>query len=305
VSGYTPVFGSVFTGTLCGKWPDTGVWVCLLALADRHGVIDTTPQYLSAVIGVSVEDLMGCLTRFMEPDPRSRSQENDGRRLVLVDASRDWGWRIVNHGKYRERARKHAWDSARTESGRDAERKRASRDVPTRPDASRLSPLSNTDTDSNKEEVHSARERELDGRAQALISEAEHHVMFERVQKAYPAFAGRQNWLMAEHYCRVRIEEGSTWSELLDGVKRYAAYVKAGGVSSTAHVMTPGNFFSAADKPWKQPFELPKPITGDANGAGKQRGQPRPSAIERVRAATAHMVTDDSGPRAAGVVVDG
>jgi hypothetical protein len=73
----------------------------------------------------------------MGPDPGSRTGDLDGRRLELIDPARGWGWRVINHGIYRERARKKAYDQARTESGADAERKRASRDVPRSPPVSR------------------------------------------------------------------------------------------------------------------------------------------------------------------------
>ena len=54
MSGYVPVFGSVFTGTLHGKWPDVGLWLCILGMADRNGVVDCTPQYIASVIGLGV-----------------------------------------------------------------------------------------------------------------------------------------------------------------------------------------------------------------------------------------------------------
>lgn len=155
--GYTPVFRTVFSGTLHGRWPDTGLWLCLLALADKNGEIDATPAYIASNTGLDVADVEECIARFMQPDPYSRTKDHDGRRLALIDPDRPWGWRIVNHGKYRERARKQAWDTERTASGKDAERKRqerdAKRDVPTCPDASRLSQLSDSDTntDSDKE----------------------------------------------------------------------------------------------------------------------------------------------------------
>jgi hypothetical protein len=149
VSGYTPVFDTVFTGTLHGKWPDTGLWLCLLAMADKHGRVDCTPQYIASVTGLTVSEVGECLARFMEPDPYSRTQTADGRRLELIDTARPWGWVIVNHGTYREKARKTAYDADRTESGADAARKRAAREVPTCPDVSRAVPLSDTDTDTD------------------------------------------------------------------------------------------------------------------------------------------------------------
>lgn len=90
--------------------------------------------------------------------------------------------------------------------------------------------------------------------------QAEAHVMFERIRKLYPPFAGRQNWIHVEVHCHNRIAEGSSWNELIDAVKRYAAYVKGGGVSSTAFVLSPEKFFSAGDDPWKQQWPLPEKI---------------------------------------------
>jgi hypothetical protein len=75
---------------------------------------------------------------------------------------------------------------------------------------------------------------------------------------------------MAENHCRIRIEEGATWNELLDAVKRYAAFVKAGGVSDTGKILSPVTFFSAADKPWLNPWEPPKPLARPVNGKQQQ-----------------------------------
>lgn len=103
-NGYTPIFGSLTTGTLCGKWPDIGLWAIVLALADWRGVVDATPHYISSVTGLPVDDVKACMRRFCEPDPDSRSKEEGGARLVLVDPARGWGWRVVNIQLYRNRA---------------------------------------------------------------------------------------------------------------------------------------------------------------------------------------------------------
>lgn len=124
LSGYTPVFDSVFKGSLCGKWPDTAAWICLIALADWRGHIDMTPEYIASVTGMPLPDLLGCIDRFMQPDPRSRSQAEDGRKLVLIDPQRPWGWLVVNFALYRERAR----NINRTARGELAEKQRRYRE---------------------------------------------------------------------------------------------------------------------------------------------------------------------------------
>jgi len=155
VSGYTPVFRSIFEGTLCGQYPDTAAWLFLLALADKNGHVDKTPQYISAVTGMPVDLLISCIERLMQPDPASRSSAEEGRRLVLIDPTRSWGWRIVNHGHYREKARKAMHQIDATASGRDADRKRIARErkksrrVRTRPAVSGAGRLSDSDADTD------------------------------------------------------------------------------------------------------------------------------------------------------------
>src|SRR6185437_4523047 len=130
MSGYTPVFDSVYEGTLCGQWPALPVWMTILPMADKNGRIDKTPQAISALTGWPLDILTQGLEQLCMPDSRSRSKAEEGARLKLLDADRDWGWQVVNHSKYREKARLLAKDTARTESGADAERKRQSRAVP-------------------------------------------------------------------------------------------------------------------------------------------------------------------------------
>lgn len=158
MAGYTPVFDSVYAGTLCGRWPTTAVWVTLLPLCDKHGHIDLSYQAIAALTGWPMDLLQQGITELMQPDPGSRSNAEEGRRLILLDpAQRNWGWRVVNHGLYREKARKLQYDNERTASGKDAERKRASRGVPTRPAKSREVPLSDADADTDKEKTKKAR----------------------------------------------------------------------------------------------------------------------------------------------------
>lgn len=171
MSGYTPLFASLTTGTLCGRWPDIGLWPIVLSLADKHGVVDVTPAYISGVTGLPVPEVVACMKRFCEPDLYSRSPADQGARLALLDEHRDWGWRIVNHGLYRERARKMAYDAERTANGWDAERKRTSRgmsrDVPRCPDESRDGPTSPPASRSQTQTQTQTEEEESGARAPA------------------------------------------------------------------------------------------------------------------------------------------
>ena len=146
--GYVPLFDHLTTGTLYGKWPDIGLWPVLLSMADKHGRIDVTPQFIAGVTGLDIDEVAACIQRFCGPDKFSRTKADDGRRLEPIDPEREWGWRVVNHAAYREKARLLAKDTARTNSGVDAERKRAARE---RPPLSPDFPLSDSDANADSD----------------------------------------------------------------------------------------------------------------------------------------------------------
>ena len=128
--GYVPLFDHLTTGSLCGKWPDIGLWPVILSMADRFGRIDVHPGYISNITGLDEKEVVACMERFCEPDPMSRTTDYEGRRLERLDAHRTWGWQVLNHGAYRERARLLAKNNAAVASGQEAERKRRSRNSP-------------------------------------------------------------------------------------------------------------------------------------------------------------------------------
>lgn len=138
---YTPLFDTLTTGTLCGKWPDIGLWPVVLSLANRYGEIDTTPHFLASVTGLPLEEVIACMERFCQPDEHSRTVEHEGRRLALIDPRRSWGWRVLNHAKYREKARLYARDQRRAA---EQAQQRASA-----PEDSRFPPESPENTPSN------------------------------------------------------------------------------------------------------------------------------------------------------------
>ena len=253
--GYTPLFDTLTKGTLCGRWPDIGLWPVVLSLTDKNGVVDCTPAYIAGVTGLALDDVIACMKRFCQPDPYSRTQDHNGARLELLDAHRDWGWRVVNHGKYREKARKAAYDSERTSSGKDADRKRhereASREVPRSPDESRAVPLSdsNADSDSNSDK------NTQDAREGVSRDDEAEHAEWLVTRDLYPPNPQRADWIGAEKAARRLVENGETWESLRAGVSRYAACVAA----TNRLVLNPLKFFTDTDKPWAQAWPIPPP----------------------------------------------
>lgn len=99
--GWAKVYRRLWDGTMGPDWPTWSVWVLMLAHADADGVVDMTQEALAARGGIPLEAVCAAIARLEAADPRSRSQTEDGRRLVRLDPGRDWGWRVVNYPAYR------------------------------------------------------------------------------------------------------------------------------------------------------------------------------------------------------------
>ena len=96
--GYVPLFDTLTTGTLYGKWPDIGLWPVILSMADRFGRLDVTPQYIAGVTGLDLPEVIACMDRFCGPDEASRSKtsEDQGRRLERLEPDRQWGLSLIH-----------------------------------------------------------------------------------------------------------------------------------------------------------------------------------------------------------------
>lgn len=223
MGGYVPLFSSIVTGTLYGRWPDIGLWCLVLSQANKAGEIDVTHEYLAGIAGLPVAEVEACMTRFCSPDLRSRSRESEGARLELLDPARGWGWRVVNHSLYRERARKQAYEVARVASGRNAERLRRRRQdddsTPTRSDATRDDPLSDADANIRggaRAAAPGRRARAAPSRIELLVA-AEAAALFKlrsrRTAIGIPDFRDPAPGESAEHYrasqeIEIRLREG-------------------------------------------------------------------------------------------------
>ncbi|HEX4840867.1 MAG TPA: hypothetical protein VFV60_01750 [bacterium] len=103
---YTRVFQSILDSSLnCSHVPISARWLwlvmLLLADEDRTGIVDMPVERLAAQANLSLEDTRTALAVLMAPDPTSRSDEAEGRRLLPIRDS-ERGWELVNYSKYRE-----------------------------------------------------------------------------------------------------------------------------------------------------------------------------------------------------------
>ena len=103
---YTRVFTSILDSSInCSDIPPSARWLWLTMLLigdeDRTGVVDMPVERLAARAGLSVEDTRAGLDLLMAPDPSSRTEDNEGRRIAPIREN-GRGWEILNWSKYRE-----------------------------------------------------------------------------------------------------------------------------------------------------------------------------------------------------------
>lgn len=138
MSGYTKLFSSIIASTIWREDNDTRiVWITMLAMADRYGVVEASVPGLADMARVTVDGARRSILKLSSPDPDSRSHEYDGRRIEEVEG----GWRILNHGRYREklseddrREYQRKWQANRRAKEREADGVDSGREVSTNVD---------------------------------------------------------------------------------------------------------------------------------------------------------------------------
>lgn len=98
IQGYTKLFSSIVTSTIWTESNETRlIWITMLALSDKDGVVPASVPGLANLARISIEKCEEALGVLASPDKYSRTVEFEGRRIEKIDG----GWRLLNHGKYR------------------------------------------------------------------------------------------------------------------------------------------------------------------------------------------------------------
>lgn len=94
---YTKLFSSILDSTVWQLPLATKVvWITMLAMRDRDGVVEASVPGLAIRAGVDRSECERALAILMAPDPDSRTTEAEGRRIEKVPG----GWRLINHDLY-------------------------------------------------------------------------------------------------------------------------------------------------------------------------------------------------------------
>lgn len=121
--GYTKLFSSILHSTVWLSGKDVQVlWITMLVLADRDGVVEASVPGLAAAARLSMEETETALAVLLQPDPYSRTKTDEGRRVAVVDG----GWKLLNYETYDEKgsaeeAKKKARERQRRKRARNGE----------------------------------------------------------------------------------------------------------------------------------------------------------------------------------------
>lgn len=98
---YGKIWKSMFEGSLYDAgWEAIITFMVLITFADKSGDVDITLSALSGKTTIPKKHLQNGIDALMSKDKLSRTRDDDGRRIVLIDPDRPWGWHIVNYEKY-------------------------------------------------------------------------------------------------------------------------------------------------------------------------------------------------------------
>lgn len=100
---YGKLFSSLYTGSMIGAGAVPFAlmpYIISNANPDRThgGYIELNPVLLSAIIGVSEKEIEEGIEFLCAPDPKSRTPDEDGRRLIQISP---FAYRVVNYAKYK------------------------------------------------------------------------------------------------------------------------------------------------------------------------------------------------------------
>lgn len=99
---FAKVFNQIFDSSIAECYLTRLVFTDMLTLCDINGVVDMTHEAIARRTNVPLETVRAAIKELESPDPRSRTPDNEGRRIIRMDEHRDWGWMICNYERFRK-----------------------------------------------------------------------------------------------------------------------------------------------------------------------------------------------------------
>lgn len=219
MESYTRLFSGIVRSTI---WDESHtvriVWVTMLALSDREGVVYGSVPGLSHEARVTVLECQEALEHLSSPDPHSRTDEDEGRRIRVVDG----GWLLLNHEKYR--ALGGGQEANRQRQARFRQRRKDQLDTVTLP----VTPVTVGDGESPPAPAPSPapEKKEVSRAAHARPVVGEDHPAFADWYDAYPRHIGRASAARAYQKAIGKLGDFKGQRVLFEGAEAFAVYCK-------------------------------------------------------------------------------
>ena len=97
---YGKIFQQIYDGSLRSDPMVRLVFMDMVILADKDGMVDMTHEAIAARTNVPIKSVCDAIKSLESPDPRSRSSRENGARIKRLDEHRDWGWCLINYEYY-------------------------------------------------------------------------------------------------------------------------------------------------------------------------------------------------------------
>lgn len=98
---YAKIFRQIYESSIADNPQVRFTFMDLLVLADSDGVVDMTHESIARITNCPLEWVKSSISALEQPDPRSRTPDENGARLKRLDEHRDWGWVILNYDRFR------------------------------------------------------------------------------------------------------------------------------------------------------------------------------------------------------------
>lgn len=100
MAGYAKVFSSIVTSSLwCMEHAVLRIWIAMLTTCNSEGVVEGSVPGFASLCRVTIEEMEKAVKVLSSPDPHSRTQDFEGRRIEVIPG----GWKILNYKSYRDK----------------------------------------------------------------------------------------------------------------------------------------------------------------------------------------------------------
>lgn len=249
---YAKIFQSIFDGSIARNWQTRVVFMDLLILADKEGVVDMTHDAIAARTRVPLEVVKTAISELEQPDADSRRPDLDGKRIERIDSHKNWGWRIVNFKYYHALCsleQKREADRLRLRTKREEEKREKSNTVATcRNPSHEVANVAYTDTDTYTDNTNNICPK----------LPRNHEELFDKTWQIYPRKVEKQRAFKA---WKVRIKSGISPKSLHKAVEHYADAMQDKEPQYIKH----GATFFGPSQVWKD-WEHGNPLAKEQEG---------------------------------------